>query len=50
MEKSIVIKGLPSGATVARMATVAEKFGGVSRLIVEHDGIDRSPLATCTNC
>jgi len=47
MENIIEINGLPPGATVTRMAKVAEKFGRFSRLIVEHNGTARLPRATC---
>ena len=47
MSKCIVINGLPSRVNITRMAPVAEGFGDYSRLIVEHNGTDRSPCTTC---
>lgn len=47
MRTTIFIKGLPPGVSVQAMAGIAEGFGRLSRVVVEHNGTERQPEAIC---
>ena len=47
MERTLVIKGLPSRVTVPAMTRVGERFGHLDRVVIEHDGSDQSRPAVC---
>lgn len=47
MRTTIFIKGLPPGASVQAMAGMAEGFGRLSRVVVDHNGTERQPEAIC---
>lgn len=47
MQTTVLIEGLPSEMTVPAMAGLAEDFGRLSRVVVEHNGDEGLPEAIC---
>ena len=47
MERTLLIRGLPPSATVQSVTRFAETYGGLARVVVEHEGAARSSRAIC---